>query len=265
MIPTDLLAEIFVNAADTLVDDFDVIEFLETLTNHTAQVSSASSAGLLLANPEGQLHYVASSAESVKLLELFQLQYREGPCLDCFQTGEPVVNADLSTAHRRWPLFAPQAVAAGYRSVHAFPLRHQRRVIGAMNLFSSESGSARAAGRPDHPVAGRHRDDRAAAGAHHPQRRDPRRAAPEGPEQPDHDRAGQGRPRQDARHRRRPRLPADAPLRPQPPPPARRCRRGRAHGPGSPPGPDCSDGPPLGPRGRPSRCRPRSAGRSPSP
>ena len=129
------------DAADTLVDDFDVIEFLETLTNHTAQVSSASSAGLLLANPQGQLHYVASSAESVKLLELFQLQYREGPCLDCFQTGEPVVNADLSVAHGRWPLFAPQAVAAGYRSVHAFPLRHQRRVIGAMNLFSTDPGA----------------------------------------------------------------------------------------------------------------------------
>lgn len=141
MISTDRLAEIFVDAADTLVDDFDVIEFLETLTNHTAQVSRAASAGLLLSNPEGQLHYVASSAESVKLLELFQLQYREGPCLDCFRTGEPVVNADLGTADERWPYFAPQAVAAGYRSVHAFPLRHQRRVIGAMNLFSTDAGA----------------------------------------------------------------------------------------------------------------------------
>jgi transcriptional regulator with GAF, ATPase, and Fis domain len=141
MISTDRLAEIFVDAADTLVDDFDVIEFLETLTNHTAQVSSASSAGLLLANPQGQLHYVASSAESIKLLELFQLQYREGPCLDCFNTGQPVGNADLGAAEDRWPNFAPRAVAAGYRSVHAFPLRHQRRVIGAMNLFSTAPGA----------------------------------------------------------------------------------------------------------------------------
>ena len=140
MISTDRLAEIFVEAADTLVDDFDVIEFLETLTNHTAQVSSAASAGLLLANPKGQLQYVASSAESIKLLELFQLQYREGPCLDCFNTGKPVVNAELSEAEDRWPNFAPRAVAAGYRSVHAFPLRHQRKVIGAMNLFSTQPG-----------------------------------------------------------------------------------------------------------------------------
>jgi GAF domain-containing protein len=140
MIATDRLAEIFVEAADTLVDDFDVIEFLETLTNHTAQVSSAASAGLLLSNPKGQLQYVASSSESIKLLELFQLQYREGPCLDCFISGEAVVNAELETAGDRWPHFAPTAVAAGYRSVHAFPLRHQRKVIGALNLFSTDPG-----------------------------------------------------------------------------------------------------------------------------
>jgi GAF domain-containing protein len=140
MISTERLAEIFVDAADTLVDDFDVIEFLGTLTQHTAQVSSAAFAGLLLSNPQGQLQYVASSAESIKLLELFQLQYREGPCLDCFHSGEPVVNADLTAATERWPRFAPQAVAAGFRSVHAFPLRHQRRVIGAMNLFSTDPG-----------------------------------------------------------------------------------------------------------------------------
>jgi transcriptional regulator with GAF, ATPase, and Fis domain len=144
MIATDRLAEIFVEAADTLVDDFDVIEFLETLTNHTAQVSSAASAGLLLSNDKGQLQYVASSAESIKLLELFQLQYQEGPCLDCFHSGQPVVNAELEKAQDRWPNFAPRAVEAGYRSVHAFPLRHQRKVIGAMNLFSTDPGELEA-------------------------------------------------------------------------------------------------------------------------
>ena len=140
MIAADRLAEIFLDAADTLVDDFDVVEFLETLTHHTAQVSSAAFAGLLLASPSGQLQYMASSAESVKLLELFQLQHHEGPCLDCFRTGQPVVNADLRSATAQWPLFAPHALDAGFQSVHAFPLRHQRKVIGALNLFSRDTG-----------------------------------------------------------------------------------------------------------------------------
>jgi len=140
VIAMEKLAEIFVELADTLVDDFDVIEFLEALTKQTAAVSSSASAGLLLADPHGQLQYMASSAESVKMLELFQLQYSEGPCLDCFRTGEAVVNTDLKAANERWPLFAPQAIAAGFQSVHAFPLRHRHKVIGAMNLFNTELG-----------------------------------------------------------------------------------------------------------------------------
>jgi GAF domain-containing protein len=126
--------------ADTLVDDFDVIEFLETLTRHAAEVSDAASAGLLLTDPHGRLQYMAASQESVKLLELFQLQYQEGPCLDCFRTGTAVVNSDLHHAGKRWPRFAPRAVEAGFHSVHAFPLRHRHKVIGALNLFSTDLG-----------------------------------------------------------------------------------------------------------------------------
>ncbi|HEV7148637.1 MAG TPA: GAF and ANTAR domain-containing protein [Pedococcus sp.] len=140
MIAADQLAEVFVEMADTLVDDFDVVEFLETLTQHTAEVSSAASAGLLLADAHGQLQYMAASAESVQLLELFQLQYRQGPCLDCFRTGTAVVNTNLHEAAARWPRFAPRAVAAGFQSVHAFPMRHRQRVIGALNMFSTHTG-----------------------------------------------------------------------------------------------------------------------------
>ena len=141
MIAVDRLAEVFVEVADTLVDDFDVIEFLESLTRHTAEVSGTASAGLLLTDPHGRLQYMASSASSVKMLELFQLQYQEGPCLDCFNTGTAVVNSDLHQAGERWPLFAPRAVEAGFQSVHAFPLRHRQKVIGALNLFSTDTGS----------------------------------------------------------------------------------------------------------------------------
>jgi GAF domain-containing protein len=135
MISADRLAGVLVEVADTLVADFDLIDFLHNLADHAADLSGASSVGLMLADQNDQLHYMAASSEGAKHLELFQLQYSEGPCLDCHRTGEPVVVADLSQATGRWPDFAPRAVAAGVHSVHAFPMRLRDKVIGALNVF----------------------------------------------------------------------------------------------------------------------------------
>ena len=140
MISTQRLSRVFVEVADTLVADFDLIEFLHNLADHTAAVSNAGSVGLMLADEAGQLHFMAASTEGAKYLELFQLQHSEGPCLDCYRTGEPVTIAELTVDDTRWPTFAPRARQAGVRSVHAFPMRLRDRVIGAMNLFSTQPG-----------------------------------------------------------------------------------------------------------------------------
>lgn len=140
-VSAERLAKIFVEVADTLVDEFDLIEFLHLLADRTAGLVRASAVGMLLADQRGNLEFVAGSDENVKLLELFQIQNREGPCLEAFRTGRAVVNADLQTAGVRWPRFAPRAAAAGYRSVHAFPLRLRSQVIGALNLFGTDAGT----------------------------------------------------------------------------------------------------------------------------
>jgi transcriptional regulator with GAF, ATPase, and Fis domain len=140
VIAVEQVAEVLVGVADSLVGDFDVVEFLEMVASHSASVSNAASAGVLLADARGQLQFMAASKESVKLLELFQIQNQEGPCLEAFYAGSAVVNTDLARAAERWPLFAPRAVAAGFLSVHAFPMRHRRNVIGALNLFSTNVG-----------------------------------------------------------------------------------------------------------------------------
>jgi GAF domain-containing protein len=139
-ISADRLARVFVEVADTLVDEFDLIEFFQTLATHTAGLLDASPVGLLIADQRGRLEFMAASDENVKLLELFQVQEQEGPCLDAYRTGAPVVNADLRDAAARWPAFAPHAAAAGYRSVHAFPLRLRSEKIGALNVFSTKVG-----------------------------------------------------------------------------------------------------------------------------
>jgi GAF domain-containing protein len=134
------LAEVFVEVADTLVDDFDLIEFLQMVSMHTSDLVEARAAGLLLADQNDRLQLMAASDERAQMIELFQVQAHEGPCQDCFTEGRPVVNSDLRDAFDRWPRFAPRAVAAGYRSVHAFPLRLRQKVIGALNLFGTTAG-----------------------------------------------------------------------------------------------------------------------------
>jgi GAF domain-containing protein len=139
-VSTERLARVFVEVADTMVDEFDLIDFLHMLTNRTATLVDAAAVGLLLADQRGQLEFLAASDENAKLLELFQVQTKEGPCLDAFRTATPVVNADLADAAGRWPRFAPRATAAGFRSVHAFPMRLRNQVIGALNVFGSAPG-----------------------------------------------------------------------------------------------------------------------------
>ena len=136
MISTARLADVFVETADTLVDDFDLVDFLDHLTDHAAAVSGADAVGLVLADAHGALQFMAASNDAGKALELFQLQASEGPCLDAFRTKQAVVNADLGHASDVWPTFAPQARAAGFVSVHAFPMRLREDVIGALNLFA---------------------------------------------------------------------------------------------------------------------------------
>lgn len=138
MILTSKLSDAFVEVADTLVADFDVVDFLNTLAAHAVAVSGAAAAGLLLADHNGRLRFMAATDENARSLELYQLQNSDGPCLDAFRLGEPVVNADLAHAADRWPQFAPRALEAGYQSVHAFPMRLRDQVIGAMGLFGSE-------------------------------------------------------------------------------------------------------------------------------
>ena len=139
------VAEVFVEVADTLVDEFDLIEFLEMVTSRASELVGSSAAGLLLADEHGRLQFMAASDEQAHLVELFQVQAREGPCQDCYRQGTPVSNIDLREAGGRWPHFAPRAVAAGFRSVHAFPLRLRKEVIGALNLFGTETGEIAAA------------------------------------------------------------------------------------------------------------------------
>ncbi len=136
----ELLSDTFVDLADTMVADFDVIDFLHLLSDRAVQLLGASAAGVMLADPRGQLRLVAASSEAVRLLEIFQLEGEEGPCLETVRTGQPVIEPDLKHAQDRWPLFTPAALQAGFTAVHALPMRLREQVLGGLNLFRDRPG-----------------------------------------------------------------------------------------------------------------------------
>jgi len=131
------LARTFVELADTLVAGFDLMEFLHTLTERCVELLEVAAAGLLLADSRGALRLVAASAEQARVIELFQIQNDEGPCLDCYRTGQVVIVSDIRSgqAAARWPRFAAAAAEMGFAGVHAIPMRLRDQVIGTLNLF----------------------------------------------------------------------------------------------------------------------------------
>jgi len=141
----ELLSDTFVELTDTMVAGFDVIDFLHMLTDRSVALLDVEAAGLLLADPRGELRVVAASSEAVRLIELFQLQNDQGPCLDCFRSGRPVQATDLAAEAGRWPRFASAARQAGFGAVQALPMRLREQVIGALNLFRADPGAFAAA------------------------------------------------------------------------------------------------------------------------
>jgi GAF domain-containing protein len=135
-----VLTEAFVSLADTLVTDYDVIDLLHRLCSDSVTLLPVDAAGLMLSDQRGTLRVVSSSTEQAHLVELFQLQANEGPCLDCFRTSRQVVSADLGH-EAPWPRFVEHARQAGYRSVHALPLRLRSETIGVLNLFGRAPGA----------------------------------------------------------------------------------------------------------------------------
>jgi GAF domain-containing protein len=136
-----LLAQTFVDVADTLVADFDVVDFLTVLTSRCVELFDLAAAGLLLGNGPGGVRVAASSSHEMRLLELLEIQHDEGPSLDCFRSGKAVSCEDLRLETKRWPRFAHEALASGWRATYALPMRLRAETIGSLNLLQQEPGA----------------------------------------------------------------------------------------------------------------------------
>lgn len=131
------IANTFVSLADTLVDDFDVLDLLGMLAERAVELLAVDAAAVMLSDQRGGLRPAAGSSESTAMTEVFAAQTHQSPCVDCIDTGIPVSTADLSQDLERWPEFAPMAVSKGFRAACAVPLRLREEVIGALTLLGT--------------------------------------------------------------------------------------------------------------------------------
>jgi transcriptional regulator with GAF, ATPase, and Fis domain len=134
-----LISRTFLQLTDTLIADFDIIDLLTILSDRCVVLTDADAAGILLVDAEERLRVMAASSEQARLLELFQVQNHEGPCLEACSTGLPVIHTDLRSAVEQWPRFSHFATEAGFQSVYALPLRLRGTVLGALTLFRAST------------------------------------------------------------------------------------------------------------------------------
>lgn len=132
----------FVKLADTLVDDYDVVELLQTLVDACRDILGSSAAGILLADETGALEVMASTSEASRLVEVMQLSAYAGPCIECFRQGKPVSVPSIADSPDEWDAFRRSALDQGFQSVEAIPLRLRDVTIGALNMLRSELGPA---------------------------------------------------------------------------------------------------------------------------
>lgn len=131
----------FVALADSLVDEFDVVDVLQRLVDECISLFDASAAGILLLSPSDELEVIVSTSERSELVELMQLRVGAGPCVEAATTGQVVSVDDIDQIADRWPAFAADARASGFSSIHAIPLRLRDSTLGSLNLLRDEPGT----------------------------------------------------------------------------------------------------------------------------
>ena len=131
------LADTFVSLADTLVDDFDLLDFLGLLAEKASQHLNVAAAGVILTDQRGGWRPTATSDESPELVALFTTGAFQGPCRECVRTGSWITIANLAEHDQRWPDFAAQATQAGYQAAAAVPMRSRRQIIGSLTLLNT--------------------------------------------------------------------------------------------------------------------------------
>lgn len=136
------IAATLLELADTLVSDYDLLDYVDRLLTHTVAVTGADAGAVMLCprGPPEPLQLLSATNERARALADFDLGHDGGPLTECYRTAEPVREGDLARTDR-WPRFARRAVEQGFVAVHGVPMRLRGTCIGVLGLYGHEAGS----------------------------------------------------------------------------------------------------------------------------
>lgn len=135
-----LLASALVTLADSLREDYDTADLLQTLADQSVALVDAAAAGIILRTDPARSEVVASTSVRSLEVERDEIATSQGPCFDALQSGTVVSASSTAEIRERWPAVAGSFERAGYRSAHAIPLRLRDQTIGTLNLFRLVDG-----------------------------------------------------------------------------------------------------------------------------
>ncbi len=137
--PDRQLSVVLSEFARTMATDFPIQAILDHLIERIVEMLPVTAAGVTLISSGRSPQYIAASDPSALLFEQLQTELGEGPCMLAYATGAAVEVPDL-LQEQRFPTFTPRALADGMRAVFTFPLRHDDRQLGALDLYRDSSG-----------------------------------------------------------------------------------------------------------------------------
>ena len=114
----------------------DVLDAMDRVIDACVRFTSATEAGVVLADADGSLNVIASSSERTSDAEEAQLGTDEGPCLDCYRSGTTIDVPDVSTHEAEWPTFARTMRERGLVGTFAEPIRLRAATIGSLCVFA---------------------------------------------------------------------------------------------------------------------------------
>lgn len=136
--PNDDFAVRMAEMARTLAKERTLDAVLAEVTSAAVDlIPGVDTAGILLIKPGGGFDSLAVTSELPAQLDVLQMTFDEGPCVQA-ALADTIVQTNDFRVEARWPRYSPAVAEIGVLSGLSFKLYTGSRTAGALNLFGFE-------------------------------------------------------------------------------------------------------------------------------